>query len=102
MSNNSFYVETALSYLGESLKVARRRRHISTKLMSERLGVTRVTLGKMEKGDGGVSVQVYALALFILSPNKLDEWTAVLSEDTFGQTLLEGSIPQRIRGKNKL
>ncbi len=60
-------VKRALRQLGNDLRDARRRRRIPVALMAERVGVTRATLGpKAEKGDGGVSIGVYATILFVL------------------------------------
>ncbi|MBI3508599.1 MAG: helix-turn-helix transcriptional regulator, partial [Chlamydiia bacterium] len=56
----------ALKKLGYDLKNARRKRRISTQLASDRAGISRGTLVKIEKGDPGVSIGAYARVLFIL------------------------------------
>ena len=56
----------ALRTLGNDLRDARRRRRIPTALMAERVGVTKVTLAKAERGEGTVSIGVYATMLFVL------------------------------------
>src|SRR5205807_9307951 len=59
-------VNAALQKLGDDIRNARRRRRIPTAVMAERAFVTRTTLGKVEKGDPGVSIGTYATVLFIL------------------------------------
>lgn len=49
-------VKRALVKLGQDLCNARKRRRIPTELAAERAGISRATLGKIEKGDEGVSL----------------------------------------------
>ncbi len=58
----SFRIETALRKLGQDIRDARKRRRISTSLMAERMGGTRVTLSRIEKGDPKVNMGAYAMA----------------------------------------
>ena len=59
-------VKRALRKLGSDLRDARRRRRIPMALMAERVGITRTTLTKAERGDERVSMGVYATMLFVL------------------------------------
>ncbi len=89
----------ALRKLGDDLRSARRRRRIPTALMAERVGVTRATLAKAEKGDGAVSIGVYASMLFVLGMiDRLAEVASVQSDEV-GLALEEERLPQRIRLK---
>lgn len=92
-------VKRALRQLGSDLCDARRRRRIPTALMAERVGVTRATLAKAEKGDSSVSMGVYASMLFVLG--LVDRLTEVASarHDEVGMALEEERLPQRIRLK---
>jgi transcriptional regulator with XRE-family HTH domain len=72
-------VKRALRKLGEDLRYARRRRRIPTALMAERVGVTRATLARAEKGDNSVSIGVYASMLFVLG--MVDRLAEVASEE---------------------
>ena len=45
---------------------ARRKRHVTTAMMCERLGVAKSTYVRVEKGDPTVAMGVYAMALFVL------------------------------------
>jgi transcriptional regulator with XRE-family HTH domain len=56
----------ALRRLGENLAVARKRRKESQRLWAQRLGVSVPTLIRMEQGDAGVGVGIYATALWLM------------------------------------
>jgi hypothetical protein len=57
---------TALRELGESLAVARLRRRESLRGWAQRLGVSVRTVQRMEGGDPGVGMGVYAAALWLV------------------------------------
>ena len=103
MSFRSFVVERALKKLGGDLKDARRRRRIKAALMAERLGVSRATLERMEKGEASVSIGTYATAIYTLDPDKLSELAEIFSRenDVLGQVVSDRELPQRIRGPSK-
>jgi transcriptional regulator with XRE-family HTH domain len=90
-------VARALRKLGEDLRDARRRRRIPTALMSERVGISRTTLNKIEKGDSGVSLGNYATALFVLGMIERLGDLADPRRDDVGLALEEERLPQRIR-----
>ena len=48
-----------LEQLGENIKLARKRRKLTTLQVSERAGIHRATLNKIEKGDSTVSLGAY-------------------------------------------
>lgn len=56
----------ALRALGENLAVARIRRRESQRAWAKRLGVSVPTLIRMERGDPGVGVGIYATALWLM------------------------------------
>ncbi|MEI6804996.1 MAG: hypothetical protein WCK49_00630 [Myxococcaceae bacterium] len=56
----------ALKRLGEDLAVARMRRHESQRVWAKRLGVSVPTLIRMEQGDSGVGMGIYATALWMI------------------------------------
>ena len=56
----------ALAELGERLALARLRRKQSQRAWAQRLGVSVPTLASMERGEPGVSMGVYATALWII------------------------------------
>lgn len=90
-------VKRALVKLGNDLRAARLRRRIPTTLMAQRAFITRTTLGKVEKGDSGVSLGIYATVLFILGMTARLEELADARADAVGLQLDEERLPKRIR-----
>ncbi len=92
-------VKRALTKLGADIKSARLRRRITTTLMAERAFVARSTLQKVEQGDPGVSLGVYATVLFILG---LSERIGDLADaDSVGLQLDEDRLPRRVRASKR-
>ncbi len=87
----------ALAKLGEDIRAARLRRRIPTTLMAERAFITRPTLAKVEKGDPGVSLGVYATILFLLGLTSRLADVADVRHDDVGLQLEEERLPQRVR-----
>lgn len=87
----------SLRLLGEDIKNARRRRRIQAALLAERAGISRITLGKIEKGDPSVSMGGYASVLFSLGLIKHLEILAHSNHDIVGRELEEERLPKRIR-----
>lgn len=94
-------VQRALAKLGDDIRTARLRRRIPTTLMAERMMVTRTTLRKVEKGDAGVSMGIYATALFIVGMTQRLYELADVRDDLVGQQLEEERLPKRIRRSSK-
>src|SRR6266536_6062382 len=59
-------VTRVLRKLGHDLRDARRRRRIPVAILAERASISRITLIKVERGDSGVSLGIYATVLFSL------------------------------------
>ena len=55
-----------LQTVGEQIRLARLRRHISAALLAERANISRSTLWKIEKGNPTVSMGTYLQVLFVL------------------------------------
>jgi len=93
----SLPVKRALAKLGGDIRDARLRRRITATLMAERAFITRVTLGKVERGDPGVSLGTYATVLFILGlASRLEELVDV-KNDALGLQLEDARLPKRVR-----
>jgi transcriptional regulator with XRE-family HTH domain len=90
-------VKRALAKLGADIRSARLRRRISTTIMAARAFITRTTLLKVERGDPGVSLGIYATVLFVLglTPRLAD--LADARADETGLQLEEERLPKRIR-----
>ena len=58
MSVRSFRIEQVLKKLGGDIRDARKRRGITVQLMAERMGVTRVTVAKIERGEPNTSMAI--------------------------------------------
>jgi transcriptional regulator with XRE-family HTH domain len=89
-------VRRALARLGSDIRAARLRRRITTTLMAQRAFVTRMTLGKVEKGDPGVSLGIYATVLFVLGMTSRLEDLAESRNDALGLQLDEERLPKRV------
>jgi transcriptional regulator with XRE-family HTH domain len=92
----SLPVKRGLLKLGSDLRDARRRRRIPTALMAERVGISRSTLAKAEKGDCTVSIGVYATIMFVLGLSERIAGLADPRHDEVGLALEEERLPQRI------
>lgn len=90
-------VKRALAKLGADIKTARLRRRVTMTLMAERAFVSRSTLQKVEQGDPGVSLGVYATVLFILGLSDRIADLADIGIDSVGLQLDEARLPQRVR-----
>lgn len=90
-------VRRALRKLGRDIHDARLRRRIPAALLAERASISRTTLVKVEKGEAGVSIGIYATVLFVLGlVDRLSE-LADVRNDPRGLELDEERLPQRIR-----
>jgi hypothetical protein len=65
--------------------------------MAERALVGRNTITRLEKGDPGVSIGIYATALFVLGMAERLATLADISADDVGQALDEMRLPTRVR-----
>jgi transcriptional regulator with XRE-family HTH domain len=95
-------VMRALAKVGKDIRDARRRRRITTQLMAERAGVSRATLGKIEKGDATTSIGGYAAALFVLGMTDRLGDLVDATHDLTGRQLEEEKLPQRVRLPRKI
>ena len=59
-------VRRSFDKFGADLSIARRKRRLTVAMMCERLGTSKSTWQRMEKGDPTVSMGAYAQALFVL------------------------------------
>ncbi len=94
-------VRRALRKLGEDIRDARRRRRIPVAILAERASISRMTLHKVERGEPGVSMGIYATVLFTLGLSDRIGDLADIKTDTVGLQLEEERLPQRIRRPRK-
>nr|WP_269751781.1 XRE family transcriptional regulator [Pseudophaeobacter flagellatus] len=90
-------VISALSQLGRDIQTARKRRRMSVADFCSRIGVSDKTLAKLERGDGGVRLETFAMALLALG--MLDRLAEIAdpSSDSTGIGLDREKLPERIR-----
>ncbi len=90
-------VKRAMRNLGSGIRSARLRRRTPMSIIAERASISRTTLDKIEKGDGGVAIGSYASVLFALGLiDRLGE-IAELQNDPIGMRLEAEVLPKRIR-----
>src|SRR3990167_7199502 len=94
-------VRRALRKLGHDIRDARRRRRIPVAIAAERASISRTTLVKIEKGDPGVALGIYATVLFVMGMVERLAELADPKNDAVGLQLEEEHLPQRIRGARK-
>jgi DNA-binding XRE family transcriptional regulator len=91
----------SLTKFGLDLSTARRKRHLTVEMLAERVGVSRTTYLKVEKGDPKVSMGIYAMALFVLGfPDALAQIADARQDDT-GLLLEAERLPKRVRVKTE-
>ncbi len=95
-------VQRALCKLGQDISAARRRQRIPTTLMAERAGMTRATLGKIEKGDPSVSLGGYASVLFVIGLTDRLASLADGAHDLTGRELADEELPKRVHRSRAL
>lgn len=90
-------VKRALAKIGQDIRSARLRRRITTTTMAERAFITRMTLRKVEQGNAGVALGIYATVMFVLglTPRLAD--LADARSDEVGLQLEEERLPKRVR-----
>lgn len=74
-----------LEQLGENIKLARKRRRLTTIQVSERAGIDRSTLYEIEKGTPSVSLGAYFNTLRVLGLQ--DDFLKLASDDEYGRKL---------------
>ena len=92
--------EEILQTMGEQIKLARLRRHLQVDLVSERAGISRATLWKVEKGSPAVAMGIYAAVLHAL--NNMDkDLLLVAKDDEFGRQLQDLELITRKRATRR-
>jgi transcriptional regulator with XRE-family HTH domain len=87
----------SLRKLGQDIRDARKRRRIPVAILAERASISRTTLSKLEKGDSGVSIGIFATILFVLGMIDRLSDLADPMHDAVGRELEDEHLPKRIR-----
>jgi transcriptional regulator with XRE-family HTH domain len=92
-------VRRSVTKFGSDLATARRKRGLTVISVAERMGVSKNTYLRAEKGDPGVGLGVYAMALFVLGFGDPLRSLIDVSRDDVGLLLDEERLPKRVRMK---
>jgi len=74
-----------LDQLGENIKLARKRRKLTTVQVAERADIVRTTLYQIEKGNSRVAIGAYFNVLRVLGLQ--DDFLKLAADDEFGRKL---------------
>ncbi len=74
-----------MEIVGTQIKLARKRRKLTTIQVAERASIDRSTLYQIEKGTGSVSMGAYFNVLRVL--NLQDDFLKLAADDEFGRRL---------------
>ena len=89
-----------LNQMGDQIRLARLRRHLSAELVAERAGLSRMTLSNIEKGSPSVAIGSYAAVLHAL--NGMDkDLLLVARDDELGRKRQDLELPTRRRAPKK-
>lgn len=74
-----------LEKVGENIKLARKRRRLTSMIVSERAGIDRTTLVRIEKGEASVSMGAYFNVLRVLGLQ--EDFMKIAGDDKLGRKL---------------
>jgi len=94
-------VRRALGKLGADIHDARRRRKLPMAVVAERAFTSRSTLQRVEEGDTGVSIGIYASVLQALGLLAALSNVADIGNDPVGQALASAALPKHVHLKRK-
>ena len=88
-----------LAGLGGNIKKARLRRAYSSETVAQRVGITRKTLYRVERGDPAVALGIYARVLQALRLES--DLGLIASDDVLGRKLQDANLEPRPRAPRK-
>ena len=91
--------QRVLTAMGERIRLARRRRRLSTTTVSGRAGISRSTLHKIEAGDPGVTLGSCVRVLACLS--LVNDFDHIAADDRLGRRLQDLGLEPPPRPKRK-
>lgn len=77
--------QKVMEQVGENIRLARKRRKLTTIHVAERAGIDRTTLYHIEKGNGKVSIAAYFNTLRVLGLQ--DDFLKLAGDDAYGRKL---------------
>jgi len=94
-------VRRSLAKLGRDIAVARRKRRLTQAMMAERLGISKTTWLKIERGEPTAGLGAYAMALFVLGLGTPLGDLVDAGRDDQGLILDVERLPQRVRTRTE-
>lgn len=85
-----------LETMGENIRLARKRRKLTTMQVSERAGIDRTTLYYIEKGNASVSIGAYFNVLRVLGLQ--DDFLKLAADDKLGRKLQDLKLISKTNG----
>ena len=82
-----------LEQLGENIKLACKRRGYTQVLISERTGLSRLTIRKIEQGEPKVSIGHYVAVLSVLG--LVEDFAKVANDDELGRKLQDIKLTKK-------
>ena len=87
--------DKTLRFLGENIRLARKRRRLTELQVAERAGIARSTLQLIEKGESGVAMSSYLQVLFVLGLEK--DLLKVAADDPLGRKLQDAKLTGKMK-----
>jgi DNA-binding XRE family transcriptional regulator len=85
--------------VGENIKKARLRRSYSSETVAQRVGITRKTLYRVERGDPAVALGIYARVLQTLRLES--DLGSIAADDALGRKLQDANLEPRTRAPKR-
>ena len=85
--------EEKLALMGEQIKLARMRRKLPAQVIADRAGISRATLWKVEKGDSGVAIGIYAKVLKAIGLG--DDILLLARDDELGHIVQDSELKRK-------
>lgn len=82
-----------LALMGEQIKLARMRRKYPVQMIADRAGISRATLWKVEKGDPGVAIGIYAKVLKAIGLG--DDIMLLARDDELGHIIQDSELKHK-------
>ncbi len=87
--------EEMLRQFGDRLRLARRRRRLTAKLVAERAGMAPMTLRSLERGGSGVTIGAYLAVMQVLGTEK--DLDLIGKADPVGRDLQDAQLSARTK-----
>jgi|HubBroStandDraft_6_1064221.scaffolds.fasta_scaffold850256_2 DNA-binding XRE family transcriptional regulator len=93
-------VTRALREIGSALEAWRKLRGLTQAQLASRVGLNRETIARLEKGDGGVSLENVLLVLRALGLQDLLQRALDPYESDIGRLRADENLPRRVRPRS--